>query len=138
MAWHSAYNYKCPGCEEPYISYAPGVKCPRCGKGAEEGYDIIGEALKAAWFHLEYQGRVLPPGYAVSSLGDHYLRLSFLALEAFLEGGSQDVEGVTRAIVQGIDFRDHEYLRLHFEEYFPLLLKRFQQGPAPTAKGDTG
>jgi len=132
MAWHSSYNYKCAGCGEPYISYAPGVKCPRCGEAGKEAYDIIGEALKGAWFNLEYHGHILPPRYTVSSLGDHYLKLSFLALEAFLEGGSQDAEGVTRAIMQRIDFRDHEYLRPHLEDYFPLLLRRFQQGPALT------
>ena len=138
MAWHCEYSYKCPRCGEPYISYAPGVKCPKCGEAAGEGYDIIGEALKGAWFHLEYHGRVLPPDYAVSSLADHYLRLSFLALEAFLEEGSQDVEVVAGAIMRRIDFRDHEYLRPHLEGYFPLLLRRFQEGSAPTGKGDQG
>lgn len=136
MAWHSTYSYKCPGCEEPYISYAPGVKCPRCGQALEESYDIIGEALKGAWLHLEYYGQVLPPGYAVSTLGDHYLKLSFLVIEAFLERGSQDAEGVIRAIMPHINFGGHDYLRPHFQDYFALLLSRFQQGPAPVGKGD--
>ena len=135
MAWHSPYNYKCTRCGEPYISYAPGVKCPRCGKEAGEGYDIIGEALKGAWLHLEYYGRVLPPRYKVSTLGDHYLHLSFLVMQAFLDRGSQDVEGVTREIVPHIDFGRHDYLRPHFQDYFHRLLSRFQQGPATTGKG---
>jgi len=138
MAWHSTYTSKCPGCAEPYISYAPGVNCPKCGKEAEESYDIIGEALKGSWLNLELCGRILPPDYKVSTLGDHYLRLSFLVLQIFLDQGSDDAEGTVREIIPHINFGGRDYLRPHFQDYFHLLLTRFQQGPKPAAKDRTG
>jgi hypothetical protein len=110
------------------------VKCPRCGREAGETFDIIGEALKGAWFHLEYYGRVRPPGYTVTTVGDHYLNLSFLLLQVYVDLGTEDAEAAIRSLMPHINFGGHEYMRAHVEEYFARLLKRFQEGPAPTTK----
>jgi hypothetical protein len=128
MTIKSLSEFLCPACQLPWLPFAPGLSCPRCGQptDASDVSAIVSETLESARFNKRLYGKIALDFWIPHRLGDRYLEWSFAALDAAERNPASSAEDVAVSALVTLDLEEFGAYRQHVFSFLVAAIEAYR------------